>query len=72
MIHYAILRRLNTWTLAKSKMNPKTTAATNIPATTNIGKGAMAIPQVASVDAINISNTDDPMSRRLGVEDPKR
>ena len=71
-IRYAILRRLNTWTLAKSKMNPKTTAATSIPATTNIGKGAMAIPQVANVEAINMSNTDDPMSNRLGVEEPRR
>jgi hypothetical protein len=70
-IRYAIPRRLNTWTLVKSKMNAKTTAATNIPITTKMDKGAMAIPHIASVDAISKSSTDDPMSHRLGVEDPR-
>jgi len=59
-------------TLAKSKMNAKTTAPTSIPPTTAIGRGAMAIPQVASVEAIDRSTTDDPMSHPLGREDTKR
>jgi hypothetical protein len=50
-------------------MNAKTIAATSIPATTKMGKGAIAIPHIASVDAINKSSTDDPMSHMLGVED---
>jgi hypothetical protein len=69
---YAILRRLNTGTLAKSKMTAKTAAATSVPPTTNIGRGAMAIPQVASVEAISRSTTDDPMSHKLGRADPMR
>ena len=69
---YAILRRLNTGTLAKSTMNAKTAAATSVPPTTNTGRGLMAIPQVASVEAISRSTTDDPTSHRLGREDPMR
>ena len=56
---YAILRRLNTGTLAKSKMKAKTVAATSIPPAANVGRGVMAIPQVASVEAISTSTTDD-------------
>ena len=69
-LSYAIPRRLNTGTLAKSTMNAKTAAATSIPPTTKIGRGVMAIPQVASVEAISRSTTDDPTSHRLGREDP--
>ena len=69
---YAILRRLNTGTLAKSKVNAKTTAATSVPPTKSIGRGVMAIPQVASVEAISRSTTDYPMSHRLGREDHRR
>lgn len=54
-------------TLAKSKMNVKTTVERSIPATTNKDKEAIPIPQVASVNAISKSNTDDPMSHMLGV-----
>src|SRR5579863_5631232 len=67
---YVIRRRWNTGTFAKSKMNANTAAATRIPPTTNIGRGAIAIPRVASVEAINTSTTEDPTSNRLGRQDP--
>jgi hypothetical protein len=51
--------------LAKSKINAKTTAATSVAPTTNIGREAIAIPQVASVEAISRSTTDEPISHRL-------
>jgi outer membrane protein len=60
----------NTGTLAKSTMNAKTAAATSVPPTTNMGRGVMAIPQVASVEAISRSTTDDPTSHRLGTRGP--
>jgi hypothetical protein len=69
---YAILRRLKTGILAKSKMKAKTAAATRVPPTTNIGRGAIAIPQIARVEPIRRSTTDDPMSHRLGRHDPIR
>ena len=43
-ITYAIFRRLNTGTLATSRINAKTTVDTSIPPTTNMGKDDMAIP----------------------------
>ena len=69
---YAILRRLNTGTLAKSNMTEKAAAASKIPPTISMGTGAMAIPQVASVEAISRSTTDDPTSHLLGRHDPMR
>src|ERR1035441_2180825 len=63
---YAIFRRLNTGTLAKSRMMAKAAAATSISPTTNSGSRVMAIPQTGSADAIDTSITDDPISQGLG------
>ena len=63
MIFHAIFRRLNIGTLATSRNNAKNTVDTSIPPTTNMGKDDMAIPQIASVDAIIRSNTDAPTTQ---------
>jgi len=52
---YSILRRLNTGTLAKSKIKAKAAAAMEMPPTIDIGIEVMAIPHVASVEAIKRS-----------------
>lgn len=59
-------------TFAKSKVKAKTVAAASIPPTAKKGRGAMAIPQVASVEAISTSTADDAMSHKLGREDHMR
>src|SRR5580698_1714677 len=69
---YAIPRRLNTGTLARSAMNAKATAATSIPPTRSIGRRVIAIPEIASVEAISRSTTDDATSHGLGRQDPRR
>jgi hypothetical protein len=70
-IVYAILRRLNTGTLATFRINAKITVDRSIPPTTNIDKDDIAIPQMASVDAIIRSSTDELTSQKLGGFDPR-
>src|ERR1700677_2972900 len=65
---YAIPRRLNTGTLAKSTTNAKIAAARSVPPTTNIDKGLMAIPRVTKVEMIKISQTVETTTQRLGRE----
>jgi hypothetical protein len=67
---YAIPRRLNAGSLAESAANAKTAADTSVAPTANTGKGLMAIPQIASVEAIDTSATDDTISDRLGRAGP--
>ncbi len=47
----------------------KITAAVSVPTTIQAGKGAIAIPPIASVEAIEISAIDERMSQLLGRED---
>jgi hypothetical protein len=63
---YAIFRRLNTGTLAKSRITAKIAAATSIPPTTNTGRGVMAMPRVTNVEMIRTSQIVDTMTQRLG------
>ncbi len=51
-----------------SKTKAKAAAAASVPATTKAGKGVIAIPPTANVEAIAISATDDTASQRLGRE----
>ena len=46
----------------------KATAAASVPATIQTGKGVIAIPPIANVEAIRISATDETASQRLGRE----
>src|SRR5665213_479728 len=68
---WAIPRRANTGTFTKSKMNAKMAAAARVAATSETGKCVIAIPPTANVEAIAISATDDPASKRLGREPHK-
>jgi hypothetical protein len=56
---YAIPRRLNTGTLAKSTTNAKIAAARSVPPTTNIDRGLIAMPRLTNVEMIKISQTVD-------------
>ena len=64
-------RRANTGTFTKSKTNANAAAAASVPATTKAGKGVIAIPPTASVEAIAISAKDDTATQRLGLEPHK-
>jgi len=55
-----------------SAMNANTTAPANVPANTSNGSGAMAIPRLASVEAINKSATDESINQKLGRVDHSR
>jgi magnesium-transporting ATPase (P-type) len=59
-------RRQKTGTLTKSKMTAKTAAAANVPTTSEAGKGVMAIPPMANVDAIRRSAMDENTTQKLG------
>ena len=47
------------------------TAAANVPMIVNAGSGVMAIPAIASVDAIRTSAREDARSQTLGREDQR-
>src|ERR1700691_5267323 len=53
----AILRRLNTGTLATSTASAKTIAPARVPPIRSSGRGAIAMPRFAIVEAINRSAT---------------
>ena len=59
-------------TLARSKMKAKAAAATSVSPITSNGKGAIAIPRFAIVEAINRSATDESISQKLGRVDHRR
>ena len=50
-------------------MTAKAIAAASVPATTQAGKGVIAIPPTANVEAIKRSATDETTSQKLGRED---
>ena len=62
-------RRRKTGTLTKSSKKANATAVANVPATIEAGKGLMAIPPTAIVEAIRISAIDEAMTQELGRED---
>jgi len=64
-----ILRRRNTGTFTKSRRIAKIAAAASVPATTRAGKGVIAMPATAKVEAIRRSATDERRSQMLGRED---
>ena len=64
-----ILRRRKTGTFTKSRTMAKTAAAASVPATTHTGKGVIAMPLTAKVEAIRRSATDEMRSQMLGRED---
>ena len=53
-------------------MNAKTTAPTSVPPITSNGKGAIAMPRLAIVEAIDRSTIDESNSQELGRVDHKR
>jgi hypothetical protein len=57
--------------LTKSKVTAKAAAAARVPATIKAGKGVIAIPPTANVEAIRRSPTDEAMSQALGREDQR-
>jgi hypothetical protein len=52
-------------------MMAKAAAATNVPATTHAGKGVIAKPPTARVEAMRRSATDAMRSQTLGRDDHK-
>jgi hypothetical protein len=52
-----------------SNMKAKTTAPTSVPAIASKGRGAIANPRFAMVEAINRSATDESTSQELGRVD---
>ena len=66
---YVILSRRKTGTFTKSRMMAKATAATRVPATTHAGKGVIAKPPTARVEAMRRSATDAMRSQILGRDD---
>jgi hypothetical protein len=50
-------------------MMAKAAAAASVPATTHAGKGVIAMPPIANVEAIRRSATDEMMSQILGWDD---
>src|ERR1700678_4003009 len=69
LVHYLILRRLNTGTFAKSRTIAKTIAAARTLSTVEAGKGAIAIPPIASVEAIRRSPIDEATTQPPGRDD---
>jgi hypothetical protein len=67
----AIPTPLNTGTLTKSTKKAKTAAPKSAPPITSNGRGAIAIPRFASVEAINRSTTDESTSHVLGRVDQR-
>jgi hypothetical protein len=55
-----------------STMNAKMIVPTSVPPITNNGRGAIAIPRFAIVEAIDKSATDESTSQRLGRVDHRR
>ncbi len=64
-----MLRRRKTATFTKSSRKAKMTAAASVPVTIKTGKGFIAIPAIASAEAIMISASDETMTQGLGSED---
>jgi len=54
-----------------STMRAKRAAPKSVPAITSNGRGAIAIPRFASVEAINRSTTDESTSQELGRVDQR-
>lgn len=57
--------------LTMSTINAKTIVATSVPLITSNGRGTIAIPQMANVEAIDRSTTDESNSQTLGRVDHK-
>jgi hypothetical protein len=65
---YTILSRRKMGTLAKSNKNANDIVAMKITPNAETGSGDIANPEIASMEAIVRSITDDPTSHRLGLE----
>jgi hypothetical protein len=66
-----MLRRRKTGTFTKSSIMAKAAAATSVPPTTHAGKGVVATPPTATVEAIRRSATDERRSQMPWREDHK-
>jgi hypothetical protein len=72
IVIHEMRRRAKSGIFTASKSNPNAIAAANSQATTEMVKGAMAIPQIANVEMMNTSVTEDSTRIRLGRSLHKR